>query len=54
MTKIKIKCQKKIVKEHIDAIKQVFDIKETHRSSNPFTKEVTLYIKAEIKAVITR
>jgi hypothetical protein len=49
MTKIKIKCNKKTAGEHITAIKKVFDVKEIHRSSNPITKEVKLFIKAELK-----
>jgi hypothetical protein len=51
MTRIKIKCNKKVVYDHITAIKQVFEIKEIHRSSNPITKEVSLFIKAELKVV---
>jgi hypothetical protein len=54
MTKIKIKCKKKEAAEHITAIKQVFNIKEIHRSSNPITKDVKLFIKAEIKVVYNK
>ncbi len=54
MTKIRIKCNKKVVADHITAIKQVFEIKEIHRSSNPMTKEVKLFIKAELKAVTSK